>query len=404
MCADMLDLAYDRGELLEQIRDLERGVKQLGKDLFRCSCARKMYFQWYRKLLRLRAWRDILFPREFAPAREPIDILQQVYDHHHQFRFTPQQLDMMAKELLPARVQVFGKGRKDVSADGVVALAVVLRHLATPERLDRQAGFWGKSVAWVSKIFHATLDILYIRALSALRRWPQFHFQDIKKLCEVMSERSGNLLYAHSLIDGSGIRICRPSGDGPTGPEQQHYYSGKERYHVLRILGLFSLTGVMIRLFGIYPGSAADETIFRLDSVEEQLDQLHGFALEMQPSPKRPTIIGDSGFTASRNIVTPFSFDPASSPFSPENVYNMVLSRCRIPNEWGFGRVVNLFQTLEFTRSQKKGWTDPHKQYVVSCFMTNFVVIFEGSQTSSYFGLSPPSFDEYAAHIRKSSN
>jgi hypothetical protein len=217
-----------------------------------------------------------------------------------------------------------------------------------------------------------------------------------------MSEKSSGFLFAHSLIDGSGLHICRPSRDGARGAEQQHFYSGKEGYHVVRILGLFSLTGLIIRLFGSYPGSAADETIYRTEDVEEQVGRLHDFAVEQHGLKCRPKIVADSGFCASENVVTPFSFDPNAPVFSAENVFNTVLSRCRIPNEWGFGRVVNLFQTLEFVRALKSDWTEPEKQYVVGCFFSNFVTVFEGSQASSYFSVPLPSFAELIEHIKRS--
>lgn len=402
MCSDVLALAYDRGDLLEQIRSVESALKKIRRSelLQTSSAARKVYRKWFARLLLLRALRDNFFPRDRVPV-VPFSILQHVYDHHKDFRFTPERLDKLAALLLPPIVQTYNsKGQKDVSAQATVALAVVLRHLAFPERQDRQAAFWRKSTAWVSLIFHATLDLLYDRAILALRRWPDFHLLAVPRLCAVMFEKSSGVLFSHALLDGSGLQICRPSGDGATGAEQQAYYSGHKRSHNLRILGLFSLSGTLIRLFGTYPGSAADETIFRLDNVEEQLQSFHNIAMGNFQMRKRPTVIGDSGFSLSEDVVTPFSFNPDAEKSSPERMFNLILSRCRIPNEWGFGRVVNLFQGLEFTRALKKDWTSPDKQYVTSCFLTNFVIIFEGSQTSEYFGMPPPSFEEYALHIR----
>jgi hypothetical protein len=399
MCSDLLALAYDRGDLLELIRDIERALKKLrrGGLLRTSSSARKVFRKWYLELLRLRAMRDVFFPRLSVPAA-PFSILQHVYDHHADFRFTPERLDMLARLLLPPIVQTYNsKRQKDVSAEATVAVAVVLRHLAFPERQDRQAAFWRKSTAWVSLIFHTTLDLLYEQASVALRSWPDFHLQGVPDLCSKMAEKSSGLLYSHALLDGSGVRICRPSGDGATGAEQQAYFSGHERSHVLRILGLFSLSGLLVRLFGTYPGSSADETIFRLDDVGTQLDSFHNIAVASFEMPRRPTVVGDSGFSLSRDLVTPFAFDPGVD--SIDRTFNLILSRCRIPNEWGFSQVANLFQGLEFTQSLKKDWTDLQKQYVVACFFGNFVTIFEGSQSSQYYDVPVPMFGMYLLHI-----
>jgi hypothetical protein len=309
----------------------------------------------------------------------------------------PQDLSAIARALLPVRVSVLKKGRKDVGADGVVALAVVLRHMAFPERQERQAQFWRKSTAWVSNIFHATLDLLYVHAQQTFRRWPQFHFDSIPQSCEAMAAKSDDLLYVHLLIDGSGLSICRPSGtsvDDQT--TQRYYYSGQERCHVMRILGMVSLCGLFVRVFGSYPGSAADGTVYNLEDVEQQLDALHDRAQAAFLHLKsRPMVAGDAGFTASRNIVTPFSFDPTSPAFSVQNVYNLVHSRMRIPNEWGFGRAMNAFQTLQYKMLLKSAWTSPEKQYIIGLFLTNLIVICEGSQTASYFGIAPPTLPEY---------
>ncbi len=403
MCADVLERSYDRATLLHEMRVLARMLKQLSRGglMGESSCARKAYMRWYRRLVYLRAFRALNFPPPvFNVPASPLTILQRVYDHYKDFRFIPQDLERIAKALLPARVFVIRKGRKDVSADGVVALAVVLRHLAFPERQDRQARFWGRSVTWVSRIFHATLNLLYNHAQSAFRHWPRLHFMRIPNACCAMAEKSSDLLFAHLLLDGSGISICRPSGfsehDNTT---QRYYYSGKERCHVIRILGMVSLTGLFVHVFGSFPGSAADETIYRVEDVEQQLDDLHNRAVAAFNMQRRPMVAGDGGFTASRNIVTPFAFDPNAPVFSAENVYNLVHSKMRIPNEWGFGRVVNAFQTLQFRMLLKAAWTDPDKQYVVGMLMTNFIVICEGSQTQSYFGMHPPSLEEYLQHV-----
>jgi hypothetical protein len=132
MCSDLLALAYDRGDLLELIRDIERALKKLrrGGLLRTSSSARKVFRKWYLELLRLRAMRDVFFPRLSVPAA-PFSILQHVYDHHADFRFTPERLDMLARLLLPPIVQTYNsKRQKDVSAEATVTVAVVLRHLA----------------------------------------------------------------------------------------------------------------------------------------------------------------------------------------------------------------------------------------------------------------------------------
>jgi hypothetical protein len=172
---------------------------------------------------------------------------------------------------------------------------------------------------------------------------------------------TSGLLFSHALLDGSGLLICRPS-DRKT---QQHYYSGCERAHVLRILGMIGLSGLFIRVFGTFPGSASDEAIFNMEVLDEQLENLHDWATEYFEMERRPTVASDGGFSSTRDMVTPFSFDPFSGPYTVESIYNVLHSRMRVPNEWAFGRCVNLFQTLQCRHRLKACWTKPECLYIV---------------------------------------
>ncbi len=388
---------HDRGEALAECRNLARFLKRLRKQpsFDDSRVMQKVYARYYRRLVLLRDRVKIFFPPPEKPRAAPLDILQRVYDHHRDFRFEPRHLDQIATALLPEKVN----GTYGCAAPRVVALGVLLRHLAFPERQDRQAEFWCRSEAWVSSIFHAVLQRLYHLAQRVFRRWTALHFNSIPDSCAAMLEKSSHLLYVHALLDGSGLAICRPS-PGP-GREQQEYYSGNERLHVLRILGLVSLSGMFVRVFGSYAGSAADETIYRLEDMETQLDELHNRAIAAFQMPMRPRIATDSGLPTTVNVATPFEYDPDANGMTFETIYSIVHSRMRVPNEWGFGRVVNLFQCLQHKLALKAGWTEPEKQYIVGLLMTNLVVCCEGSQAETYFGIRPPELHEYLNELLK---
>ncbi len=106
---------------------------------------------------------------------------------------------------------------------------------------------------------------------------------------------------------------------------------------------------------GSYAGSAADETIYRLEDMETQLDELHNRAVAAFQMPMRPRIATDSGLPTTVNVATPFEYDPDANDMTFETIYSIVHSRMRVPNEWGFGRVVNLFQCLQHKLALGKG-------------------------------------------------
>ncbi len=162
-----LEPAYERGDLLEDVRVLRRFLKSLRNNpLFEHELIQEWYWKYSKKLARAQERLDELFP----PSAPPRLDLVSVYDHHNEFRFSPVDLDLLARYLLPAGNVVFRNdtGIAQVKATSLVALCVVLRHLASPEKISRQATFWARSTGWVSQVYHATLDLLYAVAVRVL--------------------------------------------------------------------------------------------------------------------------------------------------------------------------------------------------------------------------------------------
>ena len=329
-------------------------------------------------------------------THNPQDAMKAVWDFTKDMRFGPREIAEIAHALLPEKVAARDRnGHIIVSTDNVVALGVVLYHLATPSRQDRQATFWGRSVSWVSQIFHATLDILYDTAMVVFRRWPETHLSRVEEYCNAMSRKSRTLLHAHALMDGSGLFVCRPSRENT----QQHYYSGAEGGHVLRIVAVLSLSGMFVRIFGPYAGSASDACVTTMERLEEQLTEFHAAAARRHPAmTELPKVLGDAGFSWSENVTTPFSRD-RQTRYAPENVFNMILSRCRVPVEWGFGRMLNLFRTLQLRDNLKVDWTAAKKQYIVAILLTNLSNCCSPAQVSQYYDCAPPTLTEYLSEV-----
>lgn len=398
---DLVD-HYERGKLLEELRAHERAAQTLLRSgaLETSASVRVAYRRVLLRVIKLREAVKLMHQEDFGhPRAPPMNALQKMYDHHKSLRFSPRALDQIAAQLMPAEISVIRNGRKDVHACGTVALGVLLYDLASPRIQSDQADFWGRSTSWVSQIMKAALDILYAKAVRALRRLPSFHFNKIGMFCRIISQRSAGLLFGHALIDGVGLSVCRPS---QTERDQSAYYSGNEKQHVIRCVAIVGLQGMVVGLFGAYPGSASDESIWNLEQLEEWLDPVHTRAQALFQLHRRPKVVGDSGFSPSSNLSTPFELSPNEIDARGTKVFNAILSTIRIPVEWGFGRVVNLWRSLHLSSALKVGWTDPHKKYVVAVMLTNLVVAIEGSQTEGYFGTTAPSLDEYLAFLNGS--
>ena len=141
-------------------------------------------------------------------------------NHHDEFRFHADDIIHIASALLPPVVQSASRH----SAPRTVALCVVLRVLAYPERLERTAAFFGRKSTWLSSVFHATLDILHRIAVRAFRQFSPDLQQRIPDMAQAIYNRFGFRSYA--LLDGTKWFIPRPSIG------QRVFYNGYERGHV----------------------------------------------------------------------------------------------------------------------------------------------------------------------------
>jgi hypothetical protein len=67
----------------------------------------------------------------------------------------------------------------------------------------------------------------------------------------------------------------------------------------------------------------------------------------------------------------------------------------RVAVEWGYGRIVRYFAFLDFKKNLKVFLQPVAVYYAVGALLTNCHTCLYGSQTSRYFGIAPPSLEEY---------
>ena len=75
--------------------------------------------------------------------------------------------------------------------------------------------------------------------------------------------------------------------------------------------------------------------------------------------------------------------------------FNTSMSKVRSSVEWIFGDIVNYFKFLDFKKNLKIGLSAVGKMYVTCALMQNARSILYGSVTSEYFGVNPPTLEEY---------
>ena len=74
------------------------------------------------------------------------------------------------------------------------------------------------------------------------------------------------------------------------------------------------------------------------------------------------------------------------------------MSKVRVSVEWLFGAIIKQFKFTDLKKNQKMGLSPIAKQYRVSVLLTNAFTCWYRYNTSKYFDLEPPIFEEYFAN------
>lgn len=77
--------------------------------------------------------------------------------------------------------------------------------------------------------------------------------------------------------------------------------------------------------------------------------------------------------------------------------YNASMSAVRTSVEWLFGDVINYFKFLDYKKNLKIGLSSIGQMYIVCAILRNALTCLYGNQTADYFGMEPPTIQEYFA-------
>ena len=75
--------------------------------------------------------------------------------------------------------------------------------------------------------------------------------------------------------------------------------------------------------------------------------------------------------------------------------FNTAMSSVRVSVEWLFGDVVNQFKFVDFKKNLKVALSPIGKMYITSAVLNNALICMYGNNTSTFFGIDPPTVHEY---------
>jgi hypothetical protein len=306
----------------------------------------------------------------------------------------PYVIEKCAAALLPETVV----GNAGCSCDRLQAFCLLLFRLAYPIRWeDVRYWFGGKSVAWLSIIFHATLEILHRIAQAALLSFSPDLIDRVPGYVEAMENVCG--MGAWGALDGDHVNICRPVHG------QRAFYNGNGQGHTIRALGIYAPNGLCELLFGCVPGSASDLNMWADSNLEPRLGRFHDMCEEKLGL--QTFVLADGIFSNSTNILTPYTKRTRNgskiSTDVSKRMFGYFLSRARIGAEWGNKDVLTNFASLVFKPQQKILHSDPEKCYPVAVLLCNVIkCASRGTQQfETYFKVAPPTLDEYLAELKR---
>ena len=74
---------------------------------------------------------------------------------------------------------------------------------------------------------------------------------------------------------------------------------------------------------------------------------------------------------------------------------NDSMSAVRASVEWLFADIINYFKFLDFKKDLKRGLSQVGKMYIVCALLRNALTCLYSNSTAEYFGLVPPTLDQY---------
>ena len=319
------------------------------------------------------------------------------------FRFEQHELAQLYDSLgFPPSVRLGATGNwKGMLFHKSEVLLVMLKRLAYPNRLFDLQETFGLSAPQLSVVFEYATRFITLRFEPMLRS-PCIWADYIPDWAEAVWQKTGRFDSVYAFIDGTVRQICRPGPRHIPGTHrrvdiQRLFYSGHKRKHGLKFQTMVAPCGIIMHLWGPFPGRGNDARMLRESGLMADLARL------------RALMAGAAGAAAHQVLYYVYG-DPAYpvSPFMMRSIFgigmtladrqvNTDMSRVRICVEWQYGELLQIFAFLDFSQNLKLHLQPLHHYFVTGVLLLNCRVCMRGlrSKTPRFFRCCPPSLAEY---------
>ena len=302
------------------------------------------------------------------------------------FRFCKDDICNVAKALnWPSNVT--RTSRNGYGTNPLLATCIVLRRFAGPCRwIDLEEQF-GKHSSQLSEIFWESLE-RFIETRGDLMTGEicsEFVAERAQLYSEAVHQKSNAMSNCIGFIDGTVIGISRPGGYRM----QNVVYNGHKRKHALKYQAVVTPDGLILHAFGPLEGRRHDWTLYIRSGIEEQLPSA------LLVDGKQYCIYGDSGYNRRIFLEVPFQ---GSSLSSAQKAFNAGMSSVRVTVEWMFKEIKIYWSSVDFKRKLRVRQSPVGLLYLSAMLLTNIRNCCYPNTISQYFGVKPPTLEDYLSH------
>ncbi|KAH9146647.1 hypothetical protein AeRB84_009494 [Aphanomyces euteiches] len=311
----------------------------------------------------------------------------------HRFRFTIGQLrELVVKFRLPAFITTPSLD----SVESLEAMALMCRRLAEPSRLSTVANEFGRSIEAISRVIRELVCVIYERYANTI----YFHKTLVQRRAELyansirVKSNMDGMRSCVGFIDGTKHYVSRPGArqsdeSVPFENLQRAPYNGHPRRHCFNYQAITTPDGLILSMYGPVEGRRHDATVLAMSGI---LDVFKDDTMI-----RRFCVFGDPAYGCGDCIACPF---PAAVLGSNEAWFNSNMSSVREAVEWSFHILKSLWSFLNFDKKMIVRTAPIGKLWLMATLLMNCHTCFRphGNQISMYFGVVPPTLDEYLSH------
>ena len=147
---------------------------------------------------------------------------------------------------------------------------------------------------------------------------------------------------------------------------------------------------MIMNSYGPIEGRRHDCALLRLSGLLPNLENMP----QRDRNGQRYCLYGDPAYPIRDQLVPPYR----GANITPlQQLFNSRMSSVRECVEWEFGHILTQFAFLDFRKNLKVLLQPVGKYYAIGTLLSNCVNCIYDSQTADYFGLTPPTLQEYLA-------